>query len=136
MSDGIVGLGSTLAGVTTGTVGNITDYSHTGAHTDEIDKSTCDSTNGFKEYLFGLMDPGTLTLTVNYDGSASGIADSLYTNWAAKTSEVWTVTHSDTSTFACTGVIVDLGEAFTFDGKVTQTISIKLTGVPTLTDVS
>jgi len=136
MSDGIVGLGTTLAGATTGTVGNITDLSHTGARTDEIDKSTCDSSNGFKEYLFGLMDPGTLTLTVNYDGSAAGVANSLYTNWEAKTSEVWTITFSDTSTFACSGTIIELGEALTFDGKVTQNITIKLTGDPTFTDVS
>lgn len=136
MSDATHGHGTALAGATTGTVGNIINVALPGRTRDWIDMSTMDSTDKFREFLAGMADEGEIALEVNYDGSDAGIANSLNTNFQAATQEVWTITFPDTSTFACSGGISSLGVAVDFEGKITQPITIKLSGKATFTDVA
>ena len=69
MSDGTHGHGTTLAGATAGTVGNVTNLSNSQTR-DSIDISTMDSTSKFREFIAGMADAGELTFTINYDGDA------------------------------------------------------------------
>jgi len=133
MSEGMSGYGSALAGATTDTVGNIISIEVAGQTRDSIDISTMDSTSAHREFVAGLADVGELTATLNYDGSSVGIGSALNVAFAGGTAELWTVTFPDTSTFAGTGFITNLSIASPRDDKITQTLSIKLTGVPTFT---
>ena len=136
MSDGTHGHGTTLAGATSGTIGNIISASIAGRTRDMIDISTMDSTDKFREFIAGMADEGELTVEVNYDGSDAGVANSLNTAFQAATNEAWTITLPDTSTFVCNGIISNLGVAAPVDDKITQSITIKLTGKGTFTDVA
>ena len=136
MSDGTHGHGTTLAGGTAGTIGNIINLAIAGQTRDPIDKSTMDSINKFREFLAGMADGGEITITANYDGSAAGIANSLNTAYQLGAAETWTITLSDTSTWASSGFITNLGMPIPFDDKITQDITIKCTGVPTFTEVA
>lgn len=135
MSEGIHGHGTVLAGSGAGTIGNIINVD-TGMSRDVIDKSTMDSTSKAREKIAGMLDAGDLSLTINYDGSAAGVANALHTAFLSGTPETWTITYPDTSTHAFSGFISALGAAAPFDDKITQTVTIALTGVPTFTDVA
>lgn len=136
MSDGTHGHGATLAGGSAGTIGNITSIT-VGARTrDSIDISSMDSTNKKREFISGMADEGEISITVNYDGSASGVANALNTAYNSGTAETWTVTFPDTSSFACSGFITSLSIEDSYDDKITMNITIKLTGSATYTDVA
>lgn len=136
MSEGTHGHGTTLAGTgSAGTVGNIITITNTQTR-DSIDFSTMESTDKFREFISGMADAGELTLTVNYDGSDSGVANSLNADFQGGTTSQWTVTFPDTSTWVCNGFITNLGHAIPFDDKITQDVTIKLTGKPVFTDVA
>ncbi len=134
MSDGILGHGTTLAiGVTT--IGNIQSITGPNQTRDSIDVSTMDSVNKWREFIPGRLDAGEITFTVNYDGASGGTANDLNTKLTAVASTIL-VTFPDTSSFSCSGFVTGLGHAIPFDDKITQDITIKLTGVPTYLDVA
>ena len=135
MSDGTHGHGTVLAGSVSGTVGNITQVGNNKTR-DVIDISTMDSTSKVREKIAGMLDPGEISLTINYDGSASGVANALHAALLTGTAETWTITYPDTSTDACSGFISGLGTADPYEDKITQDVTITLTGVPVFTDVA
>jgi predicted secreted protein len=134
MSDATHGHGTTLAGSTAGTIGNVVTLTIDGVTIDIIDVTTMDSTNKWKEKLAGLKDPGRITFTVNYDGAASGDANTIHNNLG--TSQTWTVTFPDTSTYAATGWIQHYTIADPVADKISQDVTIEFTGAPTFTDVA
>jgi len=136
MSDAQHGHGATLAATTVGTVGNVINVSVDGQTRDPVDISSMDSTSKFREFIAGMADAGEITVEVNYDGSAAGVADKLNTSYQAGTILTWTITFSGINTFVCNGIITNLGIATPFDDKITQSITIKLTAVPTFTDLA
>ena len=98
MSDGTHGHGTTLAGGTTGTIGNIISVSGPDQTRDAIDISTMDSTNKWREFIPGMIDAGEVTFDINYDGSAAGNANVL-AGALDDAAETWTITFPDTSTW-------------------------------------
>jgi len=150
MSDGIHGHGTTLrvklltnttAVSNYTTIGNVTTITGPGQARDPIDISTMDSTSKFREFIPGMSDAGEITCELNYDGSAAGTANELlkgtYCGMMSTVTDLdWTITLPDTSKYSCNGFVTGLGHAIPFDDKVTQSLTIKLSGVPTYTDVA
>lgn len=137
MSDSEHGHGVTLNDGSI-TVGNIISISGPNQTRDSVDVSTMDSTSSFREFVPSMLDPGEMTFECNYDGTAAGTANELNTAKTA-TAATWTVTFSGgsaTSSWACKGWITALGHAIPFDDKVTQSVTIKFTGIPTYTDMA
>ena len=132
----IIGHGVTLAGGTTGTVGKILSIGIPGRTADMIDVTAADSADKTCEYLVGLIDEGEITVEVKYDGSNSGIAQKLNTAFQGRAAESWTITLPDSSTFVGSGAISNLGPPIPIRDKVTQTITIKLSGKLTYTPAS
>jgi len=134
MSDATLGHSSSLAGSVAGTIGNVYNLSIQGQTGDIVDVSTWDSTDKWKEKIAGMKDPGTITFSVNYDGSASGVANAIYANF--QVSQNWTVTFPDTSTYFVAGFINDNTITAPVGDKITQDVTIVATGVPVFTDVA
>jgi len=132
------GYNITLTGGSTGVVAKIISLSGGGQTRDTIDISDMDSTSNFRELLSGMADAGEISLELTYQGTASGEADSLQTAFAGGTTETWTIAYGGTtSSWACPGFITSLGiPGGDYEGKVTQSLTIKFTGVPTYTDAS
>lgn len=130
------GHGTTLAGGTAGTIGNILSVDIGGRARDSLDSSDMDSTDKFREFISGMADEGDLTVEVNYDGANAGIADALDTAYQLGTAETWTITWPDGSTFVCSGFITSLGVATPFEDKITQSLTIKLSGKGTYSAAS
>lgn len=136
MSDGTHGHGSTLAGGTAGTIGNIISMGGPNQTRDSIDISTMDSSSKWREFIPGMLDAGEMTFECNYDGVSEETGNDLNTALADATPEEWTITLSDTSTWVCTGFVTALGFGSPFDDKLTQSVTIKFTGAPVYTDVA
>jgi len=134
MSDGTLGHGTILA-IGAATIGNITSISGPNISRDSIDISTMDSTNKWREFIPGMLDAGEVTFDVNYDGADGATANDLNAALAAAASTIL-ITCIDTSTFSCSGFVTALGTAIPFDDKITQSVTIKLTGAMTYTDVA
>ena len=147
MSDGIHGHGASLkvcdttAFTTVTTVGNITSIGGPNQARDTIEKSSMDSTNKWREFIGGMIDAGEMSADINYDGSSGGDAnllDALKTNGT----QYWKITFNDHTTeasksnFYCKGFITGLGHAIPFDDKITQSVTIKLSGTPVYTDLA
>lgn len=97
-----------------------------------------DSTDGFIEKIAGALDEGEITLHIVYDGSDTGVYNTLNTKYQASTSGTLLITFDDTSSYSCTAIISSLdkpgfGAADAFvEGNVTLAIS----GKATFTDVA
>jgi predicted secreted protein len=145
MSDGVLGHGAELevsantAFTTVTTIGNIISIGGPEQSRDAIDKSTMDSTNKWREFIPGLLDAGEVTVEINYDGTAAGTADKLNTMFT-NSAQYFRVTVNDLTTassksyYQSAGFLTGLGHAIPHDDKVTQSVTIKLTGQPTYTD--
>jgi len=139
MSDGIHGHGAILSFDATA-VGNIISISGPNPSRDSIDISTMDSTAKFREFIPGMLDAGEVTFELNYDGTAAGTANDLQL-LKTNSAQYWHITFPDHTTEAsksdiyCQGFITALGHAIPFDDKVTQSVTVKLSGVPVFTDV-
>lgn len=138
MSDAIHGHGTTFSlGGTT--VGNIMTIGGPEISRDALDVSTMDSTSKAREFIPGMLDSGEITLELNYDGTAAGTGNLLAGQMTATTLETMTIVLPaqgalGTSSWAISGFLTGLGNAIPFDDKVTQTVTIKLSGLYTYTD--
>ena len=106
---------------------------------DVTDISSSGSTSQFSEFLPGLKDAGSITLTVRY-GSSLGVAaedtfDELQTLFNSREIGIFEILIPGTATsgWKCNGFITRLGIALHYKGGVQQQIVIKCTGVPTFT---
>ena len=108
---------------------------------DAIDVSTMDSPNKFREFIPGMLDAGEVTMDINYDGTAAGTGNFL-SQQLTQTAQAITVSFGEgtntatSSSWVCSGFMTGLGHAIPHDDKVTQSVTIKLTGEPTYTDLS
>ena len=134
-TDGITGLATTIAATTIGTIGLVHSISFDGYKVDVIDTSSASSTSAFKTAAAGLIEPGEMTVEVLYDGAVAGVQKALDTHFVTQANETFTITFTDTSTLACSGYISSVSIGAPHDGAVTSSITVKLSGVITYTDV-
>ncbi len=122
-------------------IGGITNITGPSISRDAIDVSDMSSTSKIREFIPGLIDGGEITCTVNYDGTAAGTADKLNT-LVTHTSLVWYIKFNDHTTeasrsrFACPGFVTGLGTSIPNGDKVTQDVTIKVSGQWTFTDLT
>lgn len=142
---GIKAIGSKLSVDTSSTatpsweqIANLTTIGEIGLESDEIDVTTLDSANDFKEYIGGAKDGGTIELEGNivtddgledlYALANSRAVKSFKIEYPKKASETtaafWTVT----------GYVSSCKDgAKTVDGLLTFTAGIRVSGAPTFT---
>jgi len=106
-------------------VGGLTDVSPGGGDVTFIDTTTHDTAGGWKTYVGGLKDGGTLELTGKYDISDTG-QGALRSGLG--TEEAIVVTFSDTSTAEFDGIIGAYNVSNPLDDATEFTCSIKVTG--------
>jgi len=114
--------------VATVAIGGLTDVSPGGGDVTFVDTTTHDTAGGWKTYVGGLKDGGTLELTGKYDIADAGQED-LRTGLGTSVAVV--VTFSDTSTAEFTGIIGAYNVSNPLDDATEFTCSIKVTGAIT-----
>jgi len=120
------GIGVTI---NTTAIGELTDVTPGGADVNFIDVTAHDSAGGWKKFIGGLSDGGTLELTGNYKFSDAGQA-ALIAQRGQQAAIVVTFSDSTTSTFNAIVGAYNLSNPL--DDKVEFTCSLKVTGAITL----
>lgn len=130
-------IGTTLTKTTSGggidvVIGNLTNIGEIGLESDEIDVTTLDSSNEYKEFISGAKDGGEVSLEGNIvtEGSLSvllNLADS-------RTVEEWTVEYPSGATWVFDAFVKSFkdGEK-TVEGVGTFKASLRVSGKPVYT---
>lgn len=131
-------LGTTLKKTKSGSetedliIGGLTSIGEIGVESEEIDTTTLDSPNGYKEFEPGLKDAGEVSLAGDIKDEAT--VEKMLALAESQSLEAWTVTYPSGAKWAFSGFIKSFkdGEK-TADGKASYTASIRISGKPVYT---
>lgn len=131
-------LGTTLEKTKSGSetedllIGGLTSIGEIGVESEEIDATTLDSPDGYKEFEPGLKDAGEVALAGDIKSEAT--VEKMLALAESQSMESWVVTYPSGATWAFSGFIKSFkdGEK-TADGKATYTASIRISGKPVYT---
>jgi len=135
-SAGISAFGSLLNWDTVD-LAEITNISGPSESMDTIDVTSHDSDSGFKEFVAGLHNGGDITIEGNFiKGDTTGQI-AMHTDFQATTVKAWIIKlpgwAGGVPQIAGNGFIIAFSWDFPFDGKISFSVTIKVTGKPTLT---
>ena len=120
-----IGKTTTIAD-SSGNIANVDAIGDLSLTADEIE-DTVYGTGGWKTFVQGLKDGGTVDLTLNYLSTDTS-HNRLVTAFNAGTSELYTVTFPDSSTFKFTAFVSGVGIAVPKDEKVQRTFTLRIDG--------
>ncbi len=117
---------ATLTGTTHGLVAYWKRLGWDGPSCGTIDVTDVSSANDWKEFLAGLKDAGSITLSLQFE---KGLWTKLFT--ALGVMDVWTITLSDGSTVVCSGILTQgPGVGGELESGADTDVTIKLSGEP------
>ena len=98
---------------------------------DTIDVTSLDSTGGYREFIGGFRDAGTLQLTMNFSRTTY---DLMKTDFESDTSQNYEIVLPDTenTTLEFVGLVTELPLEITADDKITSSVTLKITGQVTV----
>lgn len=118
------------------TIAEVTTIGGPSLGLDTIDATNHDSTAGWEEVIGGILRSGEVTFDINYiptdathDASTGLIADMV-----ARTKRNFELVFPDTgsTTWSFTGLVSKFAPSAPVDGKLSASVSLKLSGQPTL----
>jgi hypothetical protein len=109
-------------------IGEVTDFSGPDGTASEIETTHLGSTA--KEFLMGLPDEGSLSLSINWQADDTG-QTAVREARAARTEEDFKITYSDASTATFKGYVLGLSSSGSVDGKIDGSITIRITDAAT-----
>ena len=145
MSTGIHGYGAVLKLGTTNVssnataVGNITSIGGPNQSRDSIDITTLASASITKEFIPGMVDPGEITMELNYNETDAGLLTGTTVGINNHYPVYFMLDFPDatataaSSSFEGQGFVTALGHALDTGSKISQSVTLKLTGPLTYT---
>jgi predicted secreted protein len=94
---------------------------------DTIDVTSLDSTGGYREYIPGFRDGGTISLTMNFTNTTFEIMQGDFEDEEEKYYEI-VLPDTDTTTLEFRGIVTELPLEISPDDKITSSVTIKITG--------
>ena len=113
-------------------IAEITGYGFPSPKTDMIDVTHTSSTSNWREFLAGLTDGGEVTLKCNSIMGDTNGQVACWTDYLAGTARTVLITGSSLFTMSFTGIITAMPMSGTLTSQLSWDITIKVTGVPTL----
>jgi predicted secreted protein len=97
-----------------------------------IDVTSLDSTGGYREFISSFRDAGQVVLNMNFTRDGY---DEMNDDFESENSRNYQIVLSDTgnTTFDFAAYVTDLGMAIPFEDKVTANVTLKVTGLVTMT---
>lgn len=129
-SDGISGFGTTIS-VDATPIAEVSSISISGMSADDIDLTHHESPDGFREFVSGVVDGGTVDIELNYTKAQRAALMALW-----RDNETFVITYPDNSTDTFDGYINDFGQESPFDDKLSCTATFKISGKPTFVAAS
>lgn len=129
-----IGYGSSIS-TSTGVIGQVESISFGGIATNDVDVTTLDSSDAFRDFTPGMIDAGDVSFTVTYDKILASHT-ALHRHLVARTvlaglAVAFTGSTTDADTFS--GYINNLSREIVLDDKHQATFGVKITGNPGLT---
>lgn len=117
-------------------VASITDISGPSREREAIEVTAHDSPDQYREFVKGLKDGGEVELTINYDPGSPTIAD-LDDDFEEDALRDYQIVIFPATinewTWDFSGLITAIGDEFPHDDKMERTVTVKISGKPTLT---
>ncbi len=96
-----------------------------------IDVTSLDSTGGYKEFIAGFRDGGTVALSMNFTRASYDLMDDDFESDVLQNYEI-VLPDSQKTSFEFQGLVTELGLAVPMDDKITSDVSIKISGQVTV----
>lgn len=123
-----IGKGTTFTGLLLAAIAEVLKISGPNQSADDVDASSMDSADSFKEFIPGFRDGGELNLELNY--LKANVA-SFYA--ALAVADTFTLTFPCGSTWVFSGYLKSINQETPFDAKMTMSGTFKITGKPVFT---
>jgi predicted secreted protein len=116
------------------TIANVTSVSGPERTRETIDVTSHDSPDGWMEFLGGLKDGGEVSLEINYDPTeATHDLDDDFDDAEPRNYQIVILPGTaDEYTWSLAGILTNLGDEFPYDDKMARSMTIKVSGKPTL----
>ena len=98
---------------------------------DFIDVTSLDSTGGYREFIAGFRDGGTVNLTMNFTRTTYDLMKTDFEDDAAQNYEIL-LPDNDGTSFEFEGLVTELPLEIPTDDKVTANVTIKIVGQVTV----
>lgn len=123
---GFTGVGTVLKSGTT-PIADIISIGGPGMSRDTVDVTTLGSTGGYREFITGLRDGGTLTFELLF--SKAGY-NAMKTDFESDEPVTYTIElpDSDNTIIGFDGLVTDFPVTIPLDDKVTMSVTVKITG--------
>lgn len=118
------------------TIANVTNISGPSRERESIETTAHDSADQYREYIPGLKDGGEVTFDLNYDPSetTAGDLDDDFEEQVNRNYQLVILPNTeDEHTWDVTGHFTSLGDEFPHDDKMERSVTLKISGKPTLT---
>ena len=102
-----------------------------GMSRDTIDTTSLDTTGGYRTYIAGLRNPGTITLTLNFTRTGYDLMKSDFESDAVKNYEI-VLPDSDNTSLEFEGLVTELPLTIPPDDVITVDVTIQISGPVTL----
>ena len=94
---------------------------------DTIDVTSLDSTGGYREFIGGFRDGGTVTLPMNFTRSTYEVMNTDFESAVLQNYEIL-LPDVELTSFEFVGLVTELGLGIPADDKVTADVTIKVSG--------
>lgn len=137
MSNAIAGVGTVFlrwddsGGADYEQLAEITSISGPSMTRDFIDVTSLDSTDGYREFIGGFRDGGTVSLTMNFTRTTYDLMRTDFENDDAQYYEI-VLNDNDATSFEFKGFVTELPLEVSTDDKVTANVTIKVDGEVTV----
>jgi predicted secreted protein len=94
---------------------------------DTIDVTSLDSTGGYREFIGGFRDGGTVTLPMNFTRSTYEIMNTDFESNVLQNYEIL-LPDTEATSFEFTALVTELGLGIPADDKITADVTLKVSG--------
>jgi predicted secreted protein len=134
MSNAVAGVGTRFrrwSGSAWVDIAEINSVDGPGMSRDTIDVTSLDSTGGYREFIAGFRDAGSVDLSMNfsrdtYDLMKVDFESAILVNYEVVLSD------TESTTLEFEGLVTDLSLSVTADSQITSDVSIKISGEVTV----
>ena len=133
-SNAVAGVGTQFrrwSGTTWANMAEINSITGPGVTREQIDVTSLDSTGGWREYIGGFRDGGTVALAMNFTRSTYEI---MFTDFESNLSQNYEILLPDleATSIEFMGIVTECPLTISPDDKITADVTIKVTGQPVI----
>ena len=112
-------------------IAQVTNISGPGLSREMIDVTSLDSTGGYREFIAGFRDAGTIVLSMNFTRAGLDLFQADFEDDTVKNYEI-VLPDADATSLEFEGLVQEFPLTIPTDSQITMEVTIKITGVVTV----